>query len=157
MIFSSAAALIPLGWACYQQLVLDNPWGQQAPSDFTMLYITMAMIIVTVGINIMVFSSKLETKISAEGVHYRYPPFVRNWKTVPYTDLDSYEIRTYSAWKEYGGRGYRLRTLNRHGRAFTMRGNLGLQLIFKSGKKLLLGTQRSEEMKVALNRIKYQE
>ncbi len=157
MIFSSAAAIVPLAWACYEQLVLGEPWGQQAPSDFTLMYVTLAMFIIVVGINLMVFSSKLETKISAEGIHYRYFPFIRKWKTVPYLDLTSFEIRKYHAWKEYGGRGFRLRTFNRKGRAFSMRGNQGLQLIFKNGKKLLLGTQRAEEMTVALNRVKYQE
>ena len=157
MIFSSAAALIPLGWACYQQLVLGIPWGQQALSDFTLIYVSLAMIIIILGVNIMVFSSKIETKISEEGIHYRYYPFVYHWKTIPYTELESYEIRKYHAWKEFGGRGYRFRTLNRNGRAFTMKGNKGLQLIFKNGKKLLLGTQRSEELNVALNRVKYQE
>ena len=33
------------------------------------------------------------------------------------------------------------------GKAFNIKGNMGLQLQFKDGKKLLIGTQKEEEIK----------
>ncbi len=153
MITASAGAVIPLLVASYQQMVLDQPWGQHAPSDFSLLYITLAMLLIVIGVNVMIFSSKLETKITADSIQYRYRPFVFNWRTVLVKELESAQLRRYNAWREYGGRGFKFRFIGKKGRALTIRGDQGLQLLFKNGKKLLLGTQRPQEVNIALQKF----
>jgi hypothetical protein len=54
-------------------------------------------------------------------------------------------IRKYNPIKDYGGWGIRWGSF-RKGNAYNMSGNMGLQLVFKDGKKLLFGTQRSSEL-----------
>ncbi len=152
MIAISAGALIPLAVACYRQLILGQPWGQQAPSNFVMLYITLAMVLIVVGVNVLVFGSRLETKITSQGIQYRFRPFTNQWKVIHKQQLDKAEVRKYHARKEFGGRGYKFFILNKKGRGLTIKGDQGLQLIFKDGKKLLLGTQRAMEMKIALQK-----
>jgi len=41
------------------------------------------------------------------------------------------------------------------GRALNMSGNMGLQLELKDGKKLLIGTQKFEELEQLLQKIKF--
>lgn len=66
-------------------------------------------------------------------------------------------MRTYSPIKEYGGWGYRITLKN--GKAFNVTGNKGIQLVLKSGKKLLIGTQQESEASLVINRYlkKYDE
>ena len=153
VITASIGALAPLLVACYRQLVLDQPWGQQPTTNLGLLLITLSMLIILVVVNLLIFNSKLETKITAREILYRYRPFVYNWKGISPRDIESAALRTYNAWKEYGGRGFKFRYLGAKGRAITMGGNQGLQLQFKNGKKLLLGTQRPSELQVALRKL----
>ena len=53
---------------------------------------------------------------------------------------------------EYGGWGYRISP--RNGKAFNIKGSWGLQLVLSNGDKLLLGTQKPEELKKAIEQLK---
>lgn len=55
---------------------------------------------------------------------------------------------------DYGGWGLRLGFFGK-GRAYNISGNIGMQIVFKDGKKLLIGTQKSAEIKSFLERLKY--
>ena len=63
-------------------------------------------------------------------------------------DLTKYEVRTYSALKDYGGWGIRY---GRRGKAYNVSGNCGVQLEFSNGDRLLFGSQKPEEFTKALN------
>ena len=53
------------------------------------------------------------------------------------------EIREYKPIMEYGGWGIRGFGSNR---ALNIKGKIGLQLVFKNGQKLLIGTQKADEI-----------
>jgi len=61
--------------------------------------------------------------------------------------LDKVYLRKYSPIGEYGGWGFR------YG-AYNIKGSQGLQLKFKNGKMLLIGTQRPEELQKVLDQFK---
>jgi hypothetical protein len=61
-------------------------------------------------------------------------------------------IRQYSAIKEYGGWGLRIGLLGK-GTAYNVSGDKGLQLEFTTNKKILIGTNRADEITVTLNKI----
>ena len=42
----------------------------------------------------------------------------------------------------------------RKGKALNIKGNIGIQIIFKNGKKLLLGTQKQNEAKMVIETYK---
>ena len=81
----------------------------------------------------------LETEINENGVAYRFGPFHREPKRVNWNDLEKAYVRTYRPLSEYGGWGYRV---GLSGGAYNVKGNQGIQLKFKTGKQLLLGTQQ---------------
>lgn len=60
-------------------------------------------------------------------------------------------VREYKPILEYGGYGIRY---SFSGKAYNVRGKMGLQLKFKDGGKLLIGTQKMEEMEDILKRWK---
>ena len=99
-----------------------------------------------------IFSIQLKTRIDEKGVHYQFFPFNRKLKLISWNEIENCYCRKYKPLLEYGGWGYR--TTLRSGRARNIKGNLGVQIIFKNGKKLLLGTQKQDEVKMVLETYK---
>ncbi len=108
---------------------------------------------VVIGGVIALFSlSKLYVTIDQASIYYRFPPFVNREKQLTKTDVKSAEVRTYSAMWEYGGYGYKYSL--RHGRALNVNGDKGLQLELTTGKMLLIGTQKADELSKALAQLR---
>ena len=108
--------------------------------------------LVTGAVVALFYSSKLYVSIDKDNLYYRFPPFVNGEKKLGKEDIKELYVRTYKPITEYGGWGYRFRF--RSGRAINVAGNKGLQLRFKNDKRLLIGTQKPEEMKHAVRRLK---
>lgn len=107
---------------------------------------------VTLIIFLLFFIIKLETKIDELGIRVRLFPFHLQYKYFPWKTIDKAFIREYSAITEYGGWGLRMGMFGK-GKAYNTSGNMGLQIVFKDGKKLLIGTQNSNEIKQYLTAI----
>lgn len=108
--------------------------------------------LIILGLVILLFVLvKLETKIQNEGIYVRFFPFVPKFKFYPWESISIAMVRKYSPLKEYGGWGIRF---GWNGKAYNIKGNKGLQLKFKNGSALLIGTQKAEELQKVLNEIK---
>lgn len=83
--------------------------------------------------------------MKTDGIYVRFFPFLLTFRKYPWEDLEKATVRTYSPLAEYGGWGYRI-SFSGKGRAFNISGNKGLQLKFKNGKKLLIGTNKPDEL-----------
>lgn len=108
---------------------------------------------VTTIIFILFLIIKLETKIDELGIRVRLFPFHLQFKYFPWKTIQKAYIREYSPIGEYGGWGFRIGLLGK-GKAYNISGNIGLQLVFKDNKRLLIGTQKSEEITKYLAEIK---
>lgn len=93
---------------------------------------------------------RLKTEINEVGVHYRFRPIHFSKQTIRWDEMEKCYVRTYSPIREYGGWGYRLSM--GMGKAYNVKGNKGIQIVLKSGKKILIGTQRIEDAKNVINR-----
>ncbi|MEN9958718.1 MAG: hypothetical protein RLZZ474_962 [Bacteroidota bacterium] len=104
-----------------------------------------------VGLLLPVFfwQMRLVTRITAEGIYVRFIPFHFKEQFYPWDSIESAQVRTYSPLKEYGGWGIKY-GFNGQGKVYNVAGNQGLQLIFKSGEKLLIGTQKPTEIQAAV-------
>jgi hypothetical protein len=96
-------------------------------------------------------SCSLKTKINSKGIWLSYPPFHKKWIKVDVESIKSYQLRKYDPLREYFGHGKRDHWKN--GRAYTISGNIGLQLYLKNGKKLLIGTQNRQAIKHAMEKL----
>jgi hypothetical protein len=92
----------------------------------------------------------LVTEVRYDSLYVRYDPLQFHSHKISYGEIRKYEIRTYSALKEYGGYGIRN---GKKGKAYNVFGNKGIQFEFKDGKQLLVGTQRPEEFFSALTSV----
>lgn len=103
--------------------------------------------VVALIIPLFLFILNLETEISQEGISVRFFPFHLKKKFFAWDEIAKAEVREYSPLLEYGGWGIRR---GRSGIAYNVKGKMGLQLVLKNGKKILIGTQKAEELKQIL-------
>ncbi len=94
------------------------------------------------------FLFKLETRIDEQGITFRYLPFHRKPRLKEWEKIKSITVRKYHPIREYGGWGYRIGL--RKKRALNVKGNMGIQIVYKNGRQLLLGTQRPKEVEAVL-------
>ncbi|MEY4273385.1 MAG: hypothetical protein RL638_333 [Bacteroidota bacterium] len=98
---------------------------------------------------ILFWQMRLMTRITEEGIYVRFVPFHFKEQFYPWESIESAQVRTYSPLMEYGGWGIKY-GFNGQGKVFNVAGDQGLQLIFKSGEKLLIGTQKPTEIQAAV-------
>lgn len=132
---------------CILQIGLKRPFGDNPVSDTGLIIITVVLFMVTV----VLLSCALQTYINEEGVFVRYFPFQFRYKFYNWNTIRASYVRKYSPVREYGGWGVRV-GFNAT-KAYTMSGNIGLQLILQNGKKVLIGTNRPDHLKRVLMKL----
>jgi hypothetical protein len=95
-----------------------------------------------------IFFFKLKTRIDETGIHYQFFPFHFSTKTIPWLEIKSVNTRKYYAITEYGGWGLKSGFLSRKskGIAYTVSGDQGIQLVMKNGEKILIGTNKENDI-----------
>ncbi len=132
------------------QLIKDSS-GQGSSEVLAIILLIMAGVFVPIGLGGLFCVLKLETEVRPDGLYVRYFPFHIHFKKFGADDLSEYYARTYRPIWEYGGWG--IRYSFGKGKAYNVSGNKGVQLVFKSGKRLLIGSQRAEELEEAIRSI----
>lgn len=152
MFFSVVPVFVIFGVGLYQQLVLKKPFGNNPTSDTGLILTAIFVTLIVIGVTWLTFSMKLITEITDKGLTYRFPPLILKKKVIPKETIESFEVRKYNPIGEYGGWGIKGGGFKR-GKAYNVKGNIGLQLVLKNGKKVLFGTQRSDAIKAAMDKM----
>ena len=101
---------------------------------------------------VLFYLMRLETVIKSDGIYYRFFPFQIKLKKISWEEISRAYIRKYNPIMEYGGWGIRNGFL-RSGKAYNVSGNEGLQMIYTSNKRFLLGTKKANEIKSVLSQL----
>jgi len=109
-------------------------------------------LLIILAIILFFIRSKLYTIIDESAIYYRFPPFINYEKKLTKSDISELYVRKYKPIWEYGGWGYRIRFGK--GKALNVSGNQGLQIVLSNGKGLLIGTQKPEQMRRVIKRLK---
>ncbi len=104
--------------------------------------IIVAFLAVVLGMALL-GSLSLRTRMDEEGVHFKMKLFHWRERTIPWDEIEQIHVREYSPVREYGGWGIKY---GRSGWAYNVRGSHGIQILKKNGKRILIGTQRPEEV-----------
>lgn len=142
-----------IGLASYGLVVhfgFGRPFGREPLTGPQLVAMASVMIAVGVGLVWLLSSAKLATTVTAEALSVRFTPFHRKPRIYTANDIESAQARTYRPLAEYGGWGIRL---GRAGHAYNVSGDRGVQLHLKGGKRLLIGSQRADELEAALARM----
>lgn len=134
-----------------QQIILDEPFGNNPSSDSEMIFSMIVSTLVLGGVIYLLGFGTLKTEVTSEGIVMDYPPFIRR-RLYRWEDIESAEVRQYHPIREYGGWGWRLGLFGK-GRAFNVAGNKGLQLVLRNGKRVLIGTQHPDDLRAALEQV----
>ncbi len=110
-------------------------------------------ILIPILVIILFLAIRLETKIDAQGIYVRFFPFQITFRHYPWRNITKAYVRKYSPLGEYGGWGIRLGLFGT-GKAYNVKGNQGLQIILNDEKKILIGTQKQNELKLYLENLK---
>ena len=98
---------------------------------------------------VLFWQMKLVTRIAEEGIYVRFTPFHFKEKFYAWDSLSACYVRTYNPLLEYGGWGIKY-GFGGQGLVYNVAGKVGLQLKFKKGDPVLIGTQKGEEIKAKL-------
>jgi hypothetical protein len=125
----------------FTQIINGHTFGEK-PASNSQLLIGAALSLL---ISIFVLSFRLDTQIKTDGIYVRLFPLQLSYRFFSWKSLLKCYVRKYNAIAEYGGWGLRLGLFGK-GRAYNISGDEGLQLEFTNGKKLLIGTQKPQEL-----------
>lgn len=110
------------------------------------------MFIVMVVLTILFYSMKLTTIIKSDGISIKYYPLMSKERFYTKAKIEKFEVRKFNPTKEYGGHGAK-RGKRKSGKSYTVSGRLGLQLYLSDEDKVLIGTQRKEAIKYAMEKM----
>ncbi len=116
------------------------------------LLTVVSMIILPMAVAVLFLIMKLETEVRSDGLYVRFFPIHLRYKKFTAEDLGEYYARTYRPILEYGGWGIRY-SLSKRGKAYNVSGNKSVQLVLKNGKRLLIGSQKPDELAEAIGSI----
>ncbi|MCL5878591.1 MAG: DUF6141 family protein [Deltaproteobacteria bacterium] len=136
------------GNGMFQQLVLGHPWGNKPMPDGRLAVIGIIQIVIVTGIFVIFFAARLITEVRSDGLYMRFIPFHRSFRSIPFETLKTYEACTYRPIRDAGGYGIHR---GRRGWAYNVSGNRGVQLELVSGKRILIGSQRPDELVQAID------
>lgn len=134
---------VVIWWQFIQQIIIGRPPGTEPIPDWAAWALT---IVFGVGFPVFAAIVRLVTEVTPGLLSVRLVPF--RGRQIPTRDIRSAEAREYSPMGEYGGWG--IRVSRDGGKAYNAYGKMGVQLVLTDGKRVLVGTQRAEELIVAL-------
>ncbi len=147
-----AVAPIPavFWYGVLHQVVGGHPWGSRPMSDAGLLAVAVLDTLFTVGLLALFWSARLVTIVQSDGLLVRFRPFHLRPRRIDLGDVVSVEAVTYSPLRQYGGWGIRY---GLGGKAYNVSGNRGVRLTRRTGRRLLIGSQRADELAAAVRRV----
>ena len=95
-------------------------------------------VIITCLVVLLFLNLRLTTIVDAKGIKLYFFPLMLKPRIIPWEDINKLYLRQYQSLEEFGGWGVRIGVGERY--AYNVKGNIGLQLELKDGKKILIGT-----------------
>tara|TARA_B100001750_G_C15188160_1_gene437481 strand:+ start:78 stop:551 length:474 start_codon:yes stop_codon:yes gene_type:complete len=89
-----------------------------------------------------IYVHKLTTCIDKTGLSFRFFPYHWSARKYEFKNILSYEVIIYKPLRDYGGWGIRF---GKGERVYNVKGNKGIRIRFIDGKKIMLGTQKSDD------------
>jgi hypothetical protein len=132
-------------WGFVTQIVLGRDWGGD-PAPDAVVWLLWAVF--GVGFPVWMWTLGVRTGVDGSGVHVRWIAFPLR-RDFPFADIARHEAVTYQPIREFGGWGWRR---GRQGRvAHTVRGVEGVELELRDGRRVLIGSQRPQELAAAIS------
>lgn len=123
----------------YKQISLREQYGGSATSNLELILFS----VLVFGVIILFLVMKLKTEIDENEIRMKFFPLVK--RQVNWNDVKTAHVLNYGF---VGGWGIRLWTS--YGTVYNTKGNKGLAIELKNGKKFVIGTQKAVELQKIL-------
>lgn len=138
--------LIPIGIlpvvGIFRQLILGEEFGDKPMSDFGLVLFAV-FVFALLGLFLMM---RLKTEIDQNEIRMSFFPFVK--KRVKWSEVKKAEVMNYGF---VGGWGIRLSS--KYGTVYNFKGNIGLAIELRNGKRFVIGTQRETELRKIVEEV----
>ena len=140
LVFSSVMVFATTGLVAISDILSGNITSETH-------FLLAAVILFGFGLPLFFYWLKMITDVRKDGIYIMFFPFSRK---ILFSELKSYVARMYRPIGEYGGWGVRC-NFGGKGMAYNVFGNRGVQLELASGKKILIGSQKPDELVRAID------
>jgi hypothetical protein len=130
-------------WPFIQQIIGGEPVGQNPAPDWV---VWVLWLLFGLALPFLFGRVCLVIEVTDEQVSIRYWPFSR--RAIALVDIQQVQARQYNAVKEYGGWG--VKGWSKAKMAYNVSGDRGAELTLKDGRRIMLGSQRAEELAGAI-------
>lgn len=137
-------------YGIWRQIFMGQTFGDNPVSDTGLIL----LFVFTFAITMLLWFLRLQTEIRRDGIYARFSPVHRQFTYFNPDDLQKCFLRKYKPIREFGGWGFRY-SVSKGGKAWNVSGNIGLQLVFKNGNKLLIGTRKPQSLQRALEQTEW--
>lgn len=145
----AAAFVVPMIFLVNQLIIEAKANSEEmAELEFSLILI----VVIGAGLSFLFWRMKLIIEITQLELRFKYPPFLPKWKIIKKDEIEHFEVRKYKPIIEYGGWGIKTR-VKKQNIAYNVKGNIGLQLYLKNGRKILLGTQKKQAIEYAMGKM----
>jgi len=141
----------PLIWVIVGIAAIGGIFALTAPAAQNEQLPIIAKLLISSAIIILVLTfmfGYLKTTIDDTGIKIEMRILFKFGKTILWDDIQTIKVDKYRPILEFGGWGYRI---GWKGVAYNCRGNDGLIIILKNGRKVVVGTQKPDELKKYLS------
>jgi hypothetical protein len=137
-----------LAWLIFiRQIIMGQEFGDKPSPDWG---VWVLWLLIGLGLPGLFSYLRLVLEVTADQIVIRFRPLHR--RTIPLTDVQDFEVRKYSAVKEYGGWG--IKGWSQKKVAYNVSGNEGVELTLRDGRQVMLGSQHASELARAIGMAK---
>jgi hypothetical protein len=140
---------VSIGFGLWQQVVNGIPWGTHPASNSALLLAAVISLFSPALSFWLLYTFRLTTMVDSEGVELHLWPIWR--RRLSLAEIRHVFARDYSPILEYWGWGLRL---SWRGWAYNVSGQRGVQLELDRGLPVLIGSQHSDELAAAIEKVK---
>ena len=138
------AGVTVMAWVSFvQQIVLGQPFGSNPGPDWS---VWLLWLLIGIGFPVFFCIMRLTVEVRADHVYIRYFPMMR--RSIPLAEIEGVEARRFNPIGEYGGWGIKGWYLGKT--SYTVGGFHGAELTLKGGRRVMIGSRRSEDLAAAI-------
>ena len=130
-------------WAFIQQILMGRSFGDNPAPNWA---VALIWVIIGLGLPLTFEALKLVVEVRNEEVLVRFRPM--HTRSIPISAIAEVEARKYNAVKEYGGWG--IKGWSGKKIAYNVKGSWGVDLVLTDGRRILIGTQKPQELAAAI-------
>jgi hypothetical protein len=133
-------------YSFWQQILLGRPVGTNPGPDWA---IAATWLLCGIGLPVLLLTMRLIVEVFPDHVSIRYVPLLR--RRIMTAEIAHFRARSYRPIIEYGGWGIKGWSMRRI--AYSVGGNQGVELELRDGRRVMIGSQRSDELEAALGAV----